>query len=148
MNREKIIRELHNYFQVSELVCGHTFSRWGERSWQFLDTDYLAALLVIRRDILQLPMTCNTSSATQRGLRCNVCELVKEKKKNYLSSHILGKAGDFTVKGPTAEQARERIIQNAHLLPCNIRLEDKVTWLHMDVLPQFDIKERVYLFSE
>ena len=148
MNREKIIRELHNYFQVSELVCGHTFSRWGERTWQFLDTDYLAALLVIRRDILQLPMTCNTSSATQRGLRCNVCELVKEKKKNYLSSHILGKAGDFTVKGLTAEQARERIIQNAHLLPCNIRLEDKVTWLHMDVLPQFDIKERVYLFSE
>lgn len=148
MNREKIIRELHNYFQVSELVCGHTFSRWGERSWQFLDTDYLAALLVIRRDILQLPMTCNTSSATQRGLRCNVCELVKEKKKNYLSSHILGKAGDFTVKGLTAEQARERIIQNAHLLPCNIRLEDKVTWLHIDVLPQFDIKERVYLFSE
>ena len=148
MNREKIIRELHNYFQVSELVCGHTFSRWGERSWQFLDTDYLASLLVIRRDILQLPMTCNTSSATQRGLRCNVCELVKEKKKNYLSSHILGKAGDFTVKGLTAEQARERIIQNAHLLPCNIRLEDKVTWLHIDVLPQFDIKERVYLFSE
>ena len=148
MNRETIIRELHNYFQVSELVCGHTFSRWGERSWQFLDTDYLAALLIIRRDILQLPMTCNSSSATQRGLRCNMCELVKEKKKNYLSSHILGKAGDFTVKGLTAEQARERIIQNAHLLPCNIRLEDKVTWLHMDVLPQFDIKERVYLFSE
>lgn len=148
MNRDKIIRELHNYFQVSELVCGHTFSRWGERSWQFLDTDYLAALLIIRRDILQLPMTCNSSSATQRGLRCNMCELVKEKKKNYLSSHILGKAGDFTVKGLTAEQARERIIQNAHLLPCNIRLEDKVTWLHIDVLPQFDIKEKVYLFSE
>lgn len=148
MNREKIIRELHNYFQVSELVCGHTFSRWGERSWQFLDTDYLAALLVIRRDILQLPMTCNTSSATQRGLRCNVCELVKEKKKNYLSSHILGKAGDFTVKGLTAKQARERIIQNSHLLPCNIRLEDGVTWLHIDVLPQFGVTERVYLFSE
>lgn len=148
MNRETIIRELHNYFQVSELVCGHTFSRWGERSWQFLDTDYLAALLIIRRDILQLPMTCNSSSATQRGLRCNMCELVKEKKKNYLSSHILGKAGDFTVKGLTAKQARERIMQNSHLLPCNIRLEDGVTWLHIDVLPQFGVTERVYLFSE
>lgn len=148
MNRETIIRELHNYFQVSELVCGHTFSRWGERSWQFLDTDYLAALLIIRRDILQLPMTCNSSSVTQRGLRCNMCELVKEKKKNYLSSHILGKAGDFTVKGLTAKQARERIMQNSHLLPCNIRLEDGVTWLHIDVLPQFGVTERVYLFSE
>jgi hypothetical protein len=77
-----------------------------------------------------------------------MCELVKEKKKNYLSSHILGKAGDFTVKGLTAKQARERIIQNSHLLPCNIRLEDGVTWLHIDVLPQFGVTERVYLFSE
>ena len=148
IDRNQIIKELHNYFQVSELVCGHTFSRWGERAWQFLDTDYLAALLIIRRDILQLPMTCNSSSATERGLRCNMCELVKEKKKNYLSSHILGKAGDFTVKGLTAKQARERIIQNSHLLPCNIRLEDGVTWLHIDVLPQFGVTERVYLFSE
>ena len=138
----------HKYFQVSELVCEHTHSRWGERSWQFLDTDYLHALLIIRRDILQLPMTCNYSGANQRGLRCNMCELVKEKEKNYLSSHILGKAGDFSVKGLTAQEARERIKNNARLLPCNIRLEDKVTWLHFDVLPQFGITEKVYLFKE
>lgn len=148
MSREDIIRELHKYFQVSELVCEHTFSKWGERSWQFLDTDYLHALLIIRRDILQLPMTCNHSDANQRGLRCNMCELVKEKTKNYLSSHILGKAGDFTVKGMTAQQARDRIKANAHLLPCNIRVEDKVNWLHFDVLPQFGITDKVYLFRE
>ena len=148
MSREEIIRELHKYFQVSELVCEHTHSRWGERSWQFLDTDYLHALLIIRRDILQLPMTCNYSGANQRGLRCNMCELVKEKEENYLSSHILGKAGDFSVKGLTAQEARERIKNNARLLPCNIRLEDKVTWLHFDVLPQFGITEKVYLFKE
>lgn len=148
MTREEIIRDLHNYFQISELVCEHTHSRWGERSWQFLDTDYLLALLIIRRDIIQLPMTCNTSAATQRGLRCNMCDLVKEKKKNYLSSHILGKAGDFTVKGMTAQQARDRITANAHLLPCNIRIEDKVNWLHFDVLPQYGIREKVYLFTE
>lgn len=148
MSREEIIRELHKYFQISELVCAHTHSRWGERSWQFLDTDYLHCLLIIRRDILQLPMTCNHTGANQRGLRCNMCELVQEKKKNYLSSHMLGKAGDFSVKGLTAQQARERIIDNAHLLPCNVRLEDKVTWLHFDVLPQFGITEKVYLFKE
>lgn len=148
MSREEIIKELHKYFQVSELVCEHTHSRWEERSWQFLDTDYLHALLIIRRDILQLPMTCNYSGANQRGLRCNMCELVKEKTKNYLSSHILGKAGDFTVKGLTAEQARERIKNNAHLLPCNIRMEDNVTWLHFDVLPQFGVTDKIYLFKE
>lgn len=148
MTREEIIRDLHNYFQISELVCGHTFSRCGERSWQFLDTDYLHALLIIRRDILQVPMTCNHGGASQRGLRCNMCDLVKEKNRNYLSSHILGKAGDFTCKGLTAQQARERIMANAHLLPCNIRIEDNVGWLHFDVLPQFGVEDKVYFFME
>lgn len=146
LDREQIIRDLHKYFQISELVCEHTFSKWGERAWQFLDTNFLACLLVIRRDILQLPMTCNHKGANQRGLRCNRCELVKEKSNAYLSSHILGKAGDFTVQGLTAQEARERIKAMAHLLPCNIRLEAGVTWLHFDVLPQYGINHKVYEF--
>ena len=145
-SRSDIIKMLGRYFQVSELVCDHTFAKWGEASWQFLDTDYLHALLIIRRDILQVPMTCNHSGATQRGLRCNRCELVREKSSVYLSSHILGKAGDFTVKGLTAEEARTRIKQNARLLPCSIRMEAGVSWLHFDTLPQSDINEKVYEF--
>ena len=73
--------------------------------------------------------------------------MVKEKGKVYLSSHILGKAGDFIVKGITAVEARSRIRNNAHLLPCNIRLEDGVTWLHFDVLPQYGIDKKVYEFK-
>ena len=147
MNREQIIRELHRYFQVGELVCDHVHSKWGERAWQFLSTDYLHNLLVIRRDILQAPMTCNGTGANQRGLRCNRCELVKEKKNAYLSSHILGRAGDFTVKGMTAEEARGRIKNNAHLLPYPLRVEGGVTWLHIDTLPQFGITDKVYEFK-
>ena len=147
MDRDKIIRELHNYFQVSELVCEHTHSKWGERSWQFLDTNYLACLLVIRRDILQLPMTCNHSGANQRGLRCNRCDLVKDKSSVYLSSHVLGKAGDFTVKGLTAQEARSRIRNMANLLPCPIRMEGGVSWLHFDVLPQYGVTTKVYEFT-
>lgn len=148
MKRNDVIRELHKYFQVSELVCDHTHAKWGERSWQFLDTEYLETLLAIRRDIIQLPMTCNHSGATQRGLRCNMCDLVKEKTKSYLSSHIFGKAGDFTIKGMTAQQARDRIKANAHLLPYNIRIEDKVNWLHFDVLPQYGVDDKIYFFKE
>lgn len=147
LDREQIIRELHKYFQIRELVCEHTHSEWGERAWQFLDTNYLACLLVIRRDILQQPMTCNHDEATQRGLRCNLCQIVKDKDKLYLSSHVLGKAGDFTVKGLTAQEARSRIRNNAHLLPCNIRMEGGVSWLHFDVLPQFGITQKVYEFT-
>lgn len=145
--RDEIIRELHRYFQVRELVCDHTFSKWGERSWQFLDTDWLHCLLIIRRDILQTPMVCNTDEARQRGLRCNRCELVRGKDSVYLSSHILGKAGDFTVKGMTAQEARTRIKNNAHLLPCPIRLEGGVNWLHFDVLPQYGLDVKVYEFT-
>lgn len=147
LDREQIIRELHKYFQIRELVCEHTHSEWGERAWQFLDTNYLACLLVIRRDILQQPMTCNHDEATQRGLRCNLCQIVKDKDKLYLSSHVLGKAGDFTVKGLTAQEARSRIWNNAHLLPCPIRMESGVSWLHFDVLPQFGITAKVYEFT-
>ena len=147
LDREQIIRELHKYFQIREPVCEHTHSEWGERAWQFLDTNYLACLLVIRRDILQQPMTCNRDEATQRGLRCNLCQIVKDKDKLYLSSHVLGKAGDFTVKGLTAQEARSRIRNNAHLLPCPIRMEGGVSWLHFDVLPQYGITDKVYEFS-
>lgn len=145
--RDDIIRELHNYFQIRELVCEHTFSKWGERAWQFLDTNYLACLLVIRRDILQLPMVCNHDGANQRGLRCNRCELVRDKGSVYLSSHVLGKAGDFTVQGITAQEARSRIRNMAHLLPCPIRMEGGVSWLHFDVLPQYGITDKVYEFT-
>lgn len=148
MTREQIIRDLHQFFQIRELVCEHTHSKWGERAWQFLDTDYLHALLIIRRDIIQLPMICNHDHADQRGLRCNLCPLVFEKTGVYLSSHILGKAGDFTIKGMTAEQARQRIKDMAHLLPCNIRIEGGVSWLHFDVLPQYGITDKVYEFKE
>ena len=147
MERNEIIEALKQYFNVKELVCPHCFERWGEKSWQFLDTMWLWCLLIIRRDILKAPMSCNLGTYTQRGLRCNLCEMVKIKVKLYLSSHLFGKAGDFTVKGMTAEQARKKIIESASLLPCNIRLEKDVTWLHFDVLSQFGVSEKVYLFK-
>lgn len=147
MTRDDLIQQLRKYFQVSELVCPHTHSTWGERSWQFLDTAYLENLLVIRRDILQTPMTCNYGSQRQRGLRCNLCELVTEKLTVYLSSHLLGKAGDFTVKGMTAQEARDRIKSMAHLLPHPLRIEGGVSWLHIDVLPQYGIEAKIYEFK-
>ena len=45
MTREQTIEALRPYFRVSELVCQHTFARFGEQSWQFLDTDLLRVLL-------------------------------------------------------------------------------------------------------
>lgn len=149
MTRNQIIQELKNYFSVKELVCKHTYKKWGEQSWQFLDSQYLYCLLIIRRDILQAPMTCNSSGSTQRGLRCNLCDIVQGKTdfgNNYLSAHVLGKAGDFTVMGMTAEEARQKITANARLLPCPIRIEGGVSWLHFDTIPQWNVEDTVFEF--
>ena len=147
MNRDDILREIKMFFDIKELVCNHAYDKWHDKAWQFLDTDYLHALLVIRRDILKSGMVCNSDSAKQRGLRCNRCELVRHKQSVYLSAHILGKAGDFTISGMTAEEARQKIKANAHLLPCNIRIEGGVSWLHIDVLPQSGVTQKVYEFK-
>lgn len=147
MTRAEIIAAVKPYFDIDELVCDHTYTKWREQSWQFLDTDFLHALLVIRRDILKKPMWCNSSTKHQRGLRCNRCQMVRSKSSVYLSAHCLGKAGDFTITGMTAEQARTLIKANASLLPCNIRMERNVSWLHFDVLPQYGIAQKVYEFN-
>lgn len=147
MTRNEILTAIRPYFSIDELVCNHTFDKWKEQSWQFLDTDYLHCLLIIRRDIIKRPMWCNTSQKKQRGLRCNRCDMVKGKTSVYLSSHIFGKAGDFTITGMSADNARKLIKANADLLPCNIRMEKGVSWLHFDVLPQYGITDKVYEFN-
>lgn len=143
MTREEILKEVKKYFDIEELVCNHTFEKWKQNAWQFLDTDFLHCLLVIRRDIIKKPMYCNGNQAHQRGLRCNRCDLVKSKSYNYLSSHILGKAGDFSCPVYKAAQMREMIKANADLLPCPIRMEADVSWLHFDVLPQTGVTAKV-----
>lgn len=147
MTREEILKAIKPYFDVAELVCDHTYAKWGERSWQFLDTMWLWCLLIIRRDIVKKPMYCNSKTAHQKGLRCNMCQLVKSKTSVYLTSHSFGKAGDFTSPYMTAEEMRKLIKENADLLPCNIRIEGGVSWLHFDVLPQYGVNQKVYEFT-
>ena len=147
MTRQEILEAIRPFFDIDELVCDHTYKKWGEQAWQFLDTDYLHALLVIRRDILKKPMWCNSTQKKQRGLRCNRCQMVRDKTSVYLSSHVLGKAGDFSITGMTAEEATQAIKKNAALLPCNIRIEKAVSWLHFDVLPQYGVTQKVYEFN-
>lgn len=142
MKRSEIIAELRQYFGIDDLVCRHTYEAFGERAWMFLDSEYLETLLVVRRDILKTAMFCNNYNKagsprnfTQRGLRCNICALVSDKTKAgriYLTAHGQGKAGDFDCKGLTAVQARHLIEDNAAVLPHPIRMEEGVTWLHID----------------
>jgi len=153
MERRQIITELKKFFKIQELICPHILGRWGEQSWRFFHTAFLETLLIIRRDILQSGMTCNNyhvgGTMSQRGIRCNLCQMTRDAtSKNQLATlgHPIGAAGDFTVTGMTAQEARSRISANADKLPYPIRLEDGVNWLHFDVLDTMN-GQKITLFK-
>lgn len=137
---------------VKEIVCPHVYAKWGDGALRFIDPQLRAVLDVIRNKILKKPIRINNGSTfTQRGLRCNVCQLVADKTKTgrlYLSAHNLGKGCDFDCPGLTVQQVHDLIKKNAKLLPCKIRLEsptDAPTWTHVDIITEGQ-KEQVYVF--
>lgn len=139
MTRAEIISELKNYFDLKELVCPHILQSFGDKGWMFLRTELLHTLLIVRRDILKARMTINNypkGTYTQRGIRCNICKLTREKTlkdKIYMSAHSLAGADDFDAEGYTAEESRNLIRSNSDKLPYPIRLEKNVNWVHLDV---------------
>lgn len=132
MERQEIIDKLKEYFRIGELVCDHVYAKFGDKAWMFLSTELLHTLLVLRTEIIKLPIVVNTASMKQRGLRCNMCPLVKAKKSVYMSAHCLGKAIDCHVNGKTAEELRSLIKANADKLPYKVRLERLCNWCHID----------------
>lgn len=141
------------YFKIQEFVDGVTYARHGENAWQFMDFKLLETMSVIR-EALGKAITINHGSSQQRGLRTNICQIVKSKTlqgKLYLSAHVLGKAVDFDVKGMKAEQVRDWLLENQDILPYKIRLEHNmngkpITWVHLDVYDN-PKNPKVYLFN-
>lgn len=142
--KKLLIEELKKYFNIKELVCNHIYAKHGERAWVFLDTTALHLLLILRRDILKIPLVCNTKTLTQRGMRCNRCEIVQGKSEAYLSAHVTGKGFDLSSPAMSAEEMRLKIAENVELLPCKVRIEQDVTWLHIDCYDEMQVSKIRY----
>jgi len=133
---------IKTYFSIKELVCPHVYDKFREYSWNFFDPRLLETLLVIREKC-GLPIVINNwakgGQHTQRGLRCNLDAIPKEKtrlEKLYMSAHCQGMAVDFNVVGMSIEETHEWLDKSKILLPCPIRLECREsapTWMHLDV---------------
>ena len=70
---------IKKYFGIKELVCKHVYNRDHEASWIYFDPRLLEVVLWIREHIGKPMIVNNWASGgkyTQRGLRCNLCELV------------------------------------------------------------------------
>jgi len=159
MTRLDIIYNLKKYFSIEELVDRRTVETHGNDSWNFFNTDALAVLLIFREGINK-PFYVNSwnwgGRYDERGLRTNVCDIVKGKTRRnqlYLSGHVLGCAFDFKVKGMSSDNVRQWALDNAELFPCKIRLENMIlrtgrtiSWVHVDVI-QDENNPLVYLFN-
>ena len=145
MNRDDVIGELKRYFDVRELVCPHTYRKFGDESWKVFDGDFLKTILILRRDVLNKPMIVNTwhegGRYSQRGYRCNICQIPRGKTLkgvSYISAHCLAKAIDFDVKGMEVFEVHKVIEQNIDMFFTKIRMEKGVSWNHLDIYHEPD----------
>lgn len=125
------------YFKPYEIVSKTVYTIYRDESIKFMDNRLLETLDVIR-EILGVPLVINDwywgGKNQQRGLRENTCQIVKSKGNTlYLSSHCFGRAFDAVSAKMSAENMRKKIVDNAYKLPYPIRMENNVTWLHVDL---------------
>lgn len=152
MTRNELINKLKNNFSIQELVCPHCYKQFGEKSWQFLSTELLSVLYTLRYQLFNCPITVNTwanaGTLSQRGLRCNKCSLIKDKKNVCLSAHALGKALDFNVNGYSTDQVYSKIKENIDMFDYPIRIEiNTTTWCHVDVYQPLDSEANLIEFK-
>lgn len=152
MSRNELIKKLKQNFDIKELVCPHCYNRFGEQSWQFLSTTLLSTLYTLRYVIFNKPMTINNwhkqGTLSQRGFRCNMCEIVKNKKDVYISAHMLGMAIDFNVADLSTEEVYEAIRNNINAFEYPIRIEsNSTTWAHCDCYQPNDSEDRLIEFK-
>jgi len=84
----------------------------------------------------------------ERGFRCIQCSLVKDaiaQNRLYVSPHMTGQGVDFDVKGMLASEVRKWLKENSLILPYPIRLENAVTWVHLDTRDAG--KGKIYTFN-
>lgn len=155
--RRQAITNVKTYFQIYELVGRKTYKKFGEDSWQFLDTEALECLYIIRHGIGK-PCIINDwfwgGKSQQRGFRTNIQQIFRRyftRNKLYLSGHVLGKAFDLIFDGISAPEVREWIINNQDLFPCKLRLEclkngKEITWVHFDT-KHLERNPKVYTFN-
>lgn len=120
--------ELYTYdMMTSEVARERAFAN-------YFDRKLLETIDIIRGKIIKAPLICNTwfqdGNRVASGYRSSKCPVGVAK-----SQHKEGKAVDLVCNKYTAEQMRQMIKDNEHLLPYPIRMEEgpNITWCHIDV---------------
>lgn len=147
------ISYIPKYFDIQELMPPKMLSLedWQApkhmcQAWANFDPKLLETIDVIRGEIVQQPLLCNTwhmdGNRIYCGLRPSVCSIGAQQ-----SRHKFGQAADLVCYKYTAEQMRQMIVEQQDKLPYPIRIEDGVSWLHVDVADIDYNGQKIYLFK-
>lgn len=130
------------FFKLYELLPPSVYKNENE-GWELLDERLLRTIDTIR-EIMGVPLVANTwkqgGTFSQRGFREQ-----NSKTGALRSQHKLGRALDMVSNKLSAEEMREIIKKNAARLPYNIRIENGVSWLHVDV--KEGNSQKIYFFN-
>ena len=128
------MKKFNEIFKPEELVSKIVFDSYEKKEeiYSLFDPKLKAVIEVIKSQI-DRPFICNNwhkqGQFQQRGFRGFDCSIGAPK-----SAHREGKALDFDIIGFNAEAARDLIVQKClKILPHQIRIEDSVNWIHIDV---------------
>lgn len=135
------------YFKLYELLPRELYVD-EVTGWDIFDPKLLETLDVIR-EILGVSLICNNwkdgGSRNYCGARTPKC-----KEYSYGSYHTVRldrkvMAADLISTKMSAADMRAKIIANASRLPHNIRIENGISWLHIDTAGKAG--QKIYLFN-
>lgn len=120
------------FFDVQELVPPSIYEDRGPKAIELIDERVLITLDKLRETF----GTCTVNDwsftsdglYTQSGLRT-----VESEEYSPTSQHTFGRAMDCKFKEVSAEEVRQRVIENQPLFPYITFIEDDVSWFHFDV---------------
>jgi len=129
---EKRYKPIH--FKIHELVPPSLINIDEDRLWELFSEDLLIVIDRLRESLAK-PITINNwKSKGQFSLRGFRPAGTAVGAKN--SPHKKGLAVDFDVKGMSAQEVRDYIKNHQKMFPEITRMEDKVTWVHIDCVPR------------
>lgn len=141
--KNDIMAKANKYFNVDELVSKEVYELLGDNAIKLIDTRLLKVIEEIR-ELLGVPLICNNwmhgGSRNNCGYRDLNCTIGASK-----SAHKDGMAADLISVKMSAADMRKKILANKDKISYPIRIEDDVTWLHVDV--RNTKNDSIYLFK-
>lgn len=142
------------YFQTFELCSRRAYARRGNKVLTGIDTRLLITMDTLREILMEIDpdkaalTCCDWYYGGKRQYSC--LRLANEPYSTDFSLHSRGSAADLISKHYMADELRAIIIKNRDRLPYLTRMEEGVSWLHIDVanLPEEASVGEIVMFTK